>query len=143
MIPLQIKDRWQSEELMTKQRQLENASTSDTLSTVAKEGIVASFLPATTQVGNTSIPSASNTDVNCASDLTHTNPPEQTDPSIPALQKEIFDLKSELKEIHTMVKSLGQGYTHPAQIINDEIASTISTMVETNIQSDHLHPPQD
>ena len=173
MTPLHIRDRWQSEELIVKQRQLENASTSDSLSTIAKDGIAATFLPATTPIENTSAPPAfnidthrttepinplatsdgnvtaslpnvnqietiavsSNADVHGASDLAHVNHPKQLDPSIPELQKEILDLKSELKEIHSIVKSLGQANTHPAQIANDEIASTISTMVETNIQS--------
>lgn len=127
MIPSTLGNRWQSESSIQTQRQLERAGNTEELTATAKKGIRETFKESTT----IDEPNTNNAGI-MKREIT---PPEQATPGSHVqneLKQEIAELKDEINAIRLLIQ--GQE-TRPKQISDDEMASTISTMVETNIQS--------
>lgn len=125
MLPQAINDRWKSEELIKTQLQMENAGNQTDLVATAKQGIEQTFTQGREQdSGTTNVP-----DTPDQGQPTNTIAEHQQNTD---LRNEITELKEEITAIKNIIKDHEQ---HPRVISEDTLASTISTMVETNIQA--------
>ena len=131
-----ISERWQSESLIKTQLQMKSTDNPSTLKETAKQGIEQTFTQSDAQK-NTQTQEAQQNHTTTTTPATDVQPQETVEASTeqkynPDLRLEIVEMKEEIKAIKDIIR---EQESRPRIISEDTMASTISTMVETNIQA--------